>query len=257
VIHYASNLGALATAPNSVFTVYDLMHRRRLRARDRVVGALLARGVRHAGRVVAISRQTGSDVAAAFPEVAARLEVVPLGMRRAPRRDVPRDHVLAFGGGGDPRKRVDLAIAAYGEYARTSPDPLPLVVLARAGLSEEQRLRLGDLGARIVESATAGEVEALMAGAGALVYPTAEEGFGLPILEAAEVSTPVVMDASARVSAEVIGSHCIRVASLEATDWADAIREAVTRGPVEAALSLPDWATVASRYAELYRAVER
>jgi glycosyltransferase involved in cell wall biosynthesis len=130
-------------------------------------------------------------------------------------------------------------------------------VLARAGLSEAQRLRLRELGARIVESATADEVQALMAGAGALVYPTAEEGFGLPILEAAEVSTPVVMDAAARVSAEVIGSHCIRVASLAAPDWADAIREAVARGPVDASLTLPDWATVARRYAELYREVER
>lgn len=257
VVHFACNTAALVPGPSSVLTVHDLMYRRRLRARDRVVGALLERGIRRAGRVVAVSGQTAKDIESAFSPTIGTVQVIPHGMRRLAARTTERVHVLAFGGGADPRKRVDLMIATYEAYRDAARDPLALVVLARAGLSEQQRARLAALGARLVPTATGQEVDDLMASAAALIYPTTEEGFGLPLLEAAEAGTPVVMDASARVAAEVVGSHCVRVPEPHAARWADALTEAIAGGPRHGALCLPDWATVAGQYVEIYEDVAR
>ena len=257
VTHFACNLGSVRPGPNSVLTVHDLMYRRRVRSRDRLAGALLEQCLGRAGRVVAVSARTGADVRAAFPDLAERVEVIPHGMRRLPRSGSERRHILAFGGGSDPRKRVDLMVAAYREYCATVADPLRLVVLSRAGLTRPQAESLVALGARLVADASSERVDGLMAEAAALLYPTAEEGFGLPILEAAEAGTPVVMDAAARVAAEAVGPHCRLVHEGDARAWARALDDAVRAGPVFDALALPGWAEVATRYAELYREVAR
>lgn len=257
VVHFASNLASLAPGKSSVVTVYDLLYRRRERAgvRDRVTGAMLERSLTHAGRVVAISDRTRREVEHAIPSMSGRIEVIPPGMRRLRPPPVPRRHILAFGGASDPRKRTDLMVAVYRRYRASTPEPLPLVVLARAGLTSSQQRALAPAGARIVPSATRTEVDALVAGAAALLYPTTEEGLGLPILEAAEAGTPVVIDAAADVATEILGSHCFRVAHGSLDAWVSELRKAVVAAPVAGALDLPDWASVADRYRSLYAEV--
>ncbi|MGH9156638.1 MAG: glycosyltransferase, partial [Acidimicrobiales bacterium] len=254
VVHFACNVGPLAPGAASVLTVHDLLHRRRLRGRDRLRGALLERCLRRAGRVVAISGRTAAAVGELVPELRGRVEVVPHGLRRRTVPQLPREHVLAFGG-VDPRKRVDLAVEAYRAYRASAPDPLPLVVLARAGLSAGRRQALAGLGARIIADATREEADALMAGAAALLHTSAEEGFGLPVLEAAESATPVVLDADAQLADEVVGPHCHRVEDTGPSAWAAALRRAIEAGPVPGALDLPGWAEVARRYRQLYQEV--
>ena len=259
VVHFASNLASLAPGANSVVTVHDLFHRRRgrARARDRVTGAVLEKSLPHAGRVVAVSDRTRSELEQAVPSLRGRIEVVPHGMRRLPPPAGARPHVLAFGGAGDPRKRTDLMVAVYREYRASTPGALPLVVLSRAGLTAAQRSALAASGARIVPSATRAEVDALMAGAAALLYPTTEEGFGLPILEAAEVGTPVVVDGAARVATEVLGRHCFAVHESSVDAWVSQLHRAVAAAPVSDALDLPDWTTVAAAYRSFYAEVGR
>lgn len=253
VVHYASNLGALQPGRNSVVTVHDLMYKRRGSRRHRVLGALLERSVARAGSVVTISDRTRTELLAAIPSLAGRVDVIPHGMRPAsPHPPAPRRHLLAFGGAADPRKRTGLLIEAYRAYRTSTSDAFPLVVLARAGLLSSQRHDLASLGARIIETASAAEVDDLMAGAAALIYPTLEEGFGLPILEAAEAGTPVVMDAGASVATEVIGPHCFMADGESLTSWVDQIRQAAASAPMEHSLELPDWSAVAGAYQSLY-----
>ncbi len=257
VVHFASNLGALRPGSNSVVTVHDLMHRRSRRPRDRLAGAVLERSLTRAGRVVAVSDRTRIDLEAHFPPLAGKVEVITHGMRRLPRAGGDREHIVAFGGASDPRKRTDLMVAVYRAYRDTTPGALPLVVLARSGVSDAQRRELAEAGARLVPSATADEVDALMRGAAALIYPTVEEGFGLPILEAAEACTPVVMDAAAAVASEVVGRHCHLVGGTSVEDWVRELRRAVATAPVEHDLDLPTWPAVAERYRCLYADVAR
>lgn len=257
VIHYASNLGSIVPGPHTVVTVHDLLHRHSRRRRDRLTGFLLEQCLLRAGRIVAVSERTRTEIIDAFPRVADRVLVIPHGMRRLPIGSGDRQHLVAFGGGGDPRKRTELLIDVYRKYRSTTRNPLPLVVLARAGLVGDQAPRLESLGARVVSEATGDEVDTLIASAGAVIYTTKTEGFGLPILEAAEFGTPVVLDSSADVATEVLGSHCFRVEGSGTDQWAAAIRLGVDAAPIEDALSLPDWSTVADRYVQLYAAVSR
>lgn len=256
VVHFASNLGALRPGPNSVVTVHDLMHRRWNPRRYGLRGTILERGLLRAGRVVAISDRTRVDLERIQPALTGRIEVIPHGMRIRAATKGDREYVLAFGGAGHPRKRIDFMVAVYEAYRRTTPSALPLVVLARAGLTDSQRHSLTSLEARIMPTASATEVDALMQGAAALIYPTAEEGFGLPILEAAEVGTPVVMDAKALVATEVLGNHCFRASSLAVSEWVAQLRYAIASAPIEHPLDLPDWSVVAGRYRSLYAEVK-
>jgi glycosyltransferase involved in cell wall biosynthesis len=254
-VHFISNIGSLLPGQNSVFTVHDLMHRRTQRSRDRLFSFLLKNSLPRAGRVVAVSGRTATEIEDIFPALKGRVEVIPHGMRRLPLAHQQREHLLAFGGGTDPRKRTDLMIAAYDRYRQTTRDPLPLIILARAGVTTTQTRELQRLGGEVVEAGTSEDVDRFMASAAALIYTTTTEGFGLPILEAAEMSTPVVMDANADVAAEVIGPHCMQVEGPHPTAWASAIRRAVEDGPVDVARFLPDWTVVAAQYLELYREV--
>jgi glycosyltransferase involved in cell wall biosynthesis len=255
VVHYVSNIGSLAPGPASVVTVHDLLYRRSRRLRDRASGLLLERALTRTGRVVAVSGATAAAITESWPSLQGRVGVIPHGMRKLPQPTGARTHVLAFGGARDPRKRVDLMVATYRAYRGQARDPLPLVVLARAGLTEEQRRDLEALDVRILEHATHEEVDRLVAQAAAVIYPTTTEGFGLPILEAAEVGTPVVMDRAAQVAEEVVGCHCVLVDGTDPMTWARAVERAVEGGPIADALSLPDWADVAARYVALYREV--
>lgn len=254
VVHFASNVGALYPGTASVVTVHDLMYRRRGRLRHRLPGAFLERCAARAGHVVTISDRTRTELLAAVPSLAGRVDVIPHGMRQiADAPSAARVHLLAFGGAADPRKRTDLLVEVYRAYRASTTDPLPLVVLARAGLLPTQRHDLAALGAEVIESATAAEVDGLMSEAAALLYPTLEEGFGLPILEAAEAGTPVVMGADAAVATEVMGQHCFLAAGTSLPSWVTQIREAVASAPIEHSLRLPDWAGVADAYQALYR----
>lgn len=257
VVHFASNMASVVPGRNSVVTVHDVFHRRvdRTGLRGRLVGTVLERSLPRAGRVVASSARTRCELERVVPPLTGKVELILPGMRRLPPTNDPRRHILAFGGATDPRKRTDLMVAVYREYRATTPDALPLVVLARAGVTAPQRRALGAAGARIVPSATRDEVDALMATAAALLYPTSEEGVGLPILEAAEAGTPVVMDRDAKVATEVVGRHCFGVTGSSLDAWVSELRRAVANGPVTDALDLPDWGAVAGRYRSLYAAV--
>lgn len=255
VVHFASHLGPVWPGRNSVFTVHDLMHRRWSRSHYAVTGALLERSLTRAGRVVASSEHTRRELERALPPLTGRVELIVPGMRDGRETKADREHVLAFGGAADPRKRTDLMVAVYCAYAAATAGALPLVVLARAGLTPAQQKTLATVGARVVPDATAEEVDAYMAGAAALLYPTQEEGFGLPILEAAEAGTPVVMDAKAIVAAEIVGRHCFMAEGTDVGTWVAALRRAVAAAPVERPLDLPGWPEVAARYGAVYAEV--
>jgi glycosyltransferase involved in cell wall biosynthesis len=74
------------------------------------------------------------------------------------------------------------------------------------------------------------QVAGVLAGARALLFPSLAEGFGLPVLEAMSVGTPVVMAARSPMKEIAAGSAC-----MFDPDWPetfdDALREALREGP--------------------------
>ncbi len=260
VVHYFGNTAPRFPSDRVVVTVHDLMMVRSRTRKARLYRELLLPGLARGDfPIVAISRQTADDVCAQLPSVTSRVQVIPHGWRPGRFHAGERRHVLMFGGSSDPRKRVGLGVAAYARYAeRAGAAALPLVVAGRAGI-DAAAVRSASGEVRVEPDPDDARVEELLSRAACLLYPTREEGYGLPIVEAGEVGTPVVLDAAARLPAEPMGTHVVAVQDASSLDaWAGALREAVRRVPVADALdALPTWPEVAQAYAALYDGVAR
>lgn len=262
VLHCFGNTAPRWPTRTTLITVHDLMSLRNTSLKGRIFASLLAPYLRRHrdGPVVAASRQTADDIIHHFPHLSSCVEVVPHGRRSGRPSQHPRQHVLMFGGRNDPRKRLELGLAAYGAYAeRTGSRALPLVIAGRGGMDEQlMNTYAVDKDVRLLADPSGATVDRLLETAACVLYPTSEEGFGLPMIEAGEVGTPIILDGTARIPAEPKGKHVVEVAGADVTAWARGIEQAIEDGPVATAMDhLPTWDQVARTYADLYEEMAR
>lgn len=258
VLHYFGNSCPRRPTPNSIVTVHDLMMLRADGQRARLFRSLLVPGLRTGrARVVAISTSTADALVMDLGFSPRAIEVIPHGYREREIWMGPREHLMMFGGSSDPRKRIELGMRAYDEYAREAgSEAMPLVVAARAGI-DERHLRLVTHGSVTVESnPDASTLDTLLGRAACLLYPSAWEGYGLPILEAGELGTPAVYDASARIPREPLGRHAVAASGGDPRAFAQAISAALRVGVVpDALVDRPTWDDVAAMYGQIYEGV--
>lgn len=93
------------------------------------------------------------------------------------------------------RKRADVLVKAYIDYCEHRPCPYDLVLIWENPPSDLmlliQKSRAAQ-GIHFIKSVTDDELALLYNGASALFFPSAYEGFGLPVIEAMACGTPVV-----------------------------------------------------------------
>src|SRR5256884_3411801 len=142
----------------------------------------------------------------------ARVDRTRLEALRA-RLSVAGRYVVAVDGA--PRRRVDLALAAWPLVRAQAPD-VSLVVLG----GQPQDLPPGAVAAGVVDDQ---DWAAALGGASALVYPTEFEGFGYPALEAMALGTPVVCP-SVGAYPELVGAAGRWIARPYPGDVAAAVR---------------------------------
>jgi glycosyltransferase involved in cell wall biosynthesis len=112
---------------------------------------------------------------------------------RASRLELPESYLLTVAT-LEPRKGLSVLLE---QLARPEAPDLPLLVAGQPGwgkldlLGEARRLGLGDR-VRVLGRVSDEDLAVLMARATALVVPSRAEGFGLPLLEAMTLGTPVV-----------------------------------------------------------------
>jgi glycosyltransferase involved in cell wall biosynthesis len=178
-----------------VVTVHDLVPLKRpgeyLRSGLRFKLRYLA--VQRATRVIVPTAAVAGDVIAGLAIPAERIAVIPEAPAsafwpRAPaevdavrkRYSLPESYLLWVGGlrTPDPRKRV----AALARAPRT----LPLVLVGPTGRWSRELS-----GVQLTGAVDDDELAAIYTGAHALVFPSDEEGFGLPPVEALACGTPV------------------------------------------------------------------
>jgi len=127
-------------------------------------------------------------------------------------------------------KNVPMLLKAYATYRRASSGPWPLVVAA----SVPPNL----LAPGVIEANGLGDADTdrLLSGAGALVSPSLEEGFGRPPIEALAVGTPVIasrIPAHLEALCQATGPEVAWVDPHDQTSIVDALSRA-ERGGIQA-----------------------
>jgi glycosyltransferase involved in cell wall biosynthesis len=232
--------GALLRSPvPMVVTLHDLVPLKRpgeyLRSGLRFKLRYLA--VQRATRVIVPTRAVAQDAIDALHVPAERLVIVHEAAADVftPRSEdevqavrirygLPEDYLLWVGGMRvpDPRKRV----AALARTRRT----LPLVLAGPAGPWAHE---LPDV--HLTGAVTDDELAALYTGARALVFPSDDEGFGLPPLEALACGTPVAA-CDLPALREVLGD---RIPFVDVGDLEELVR--VAEGLTRPAPQPPSW----------------
>lgn len=183
---------ALAQVPSVAF-VHDLIPFDRANKPPR--GALLERltlplAVRRAAMLLCNSEATRSALLARFPR--ARAEVTQLaagpGFENAVPAERDRPYVLSAAT-LEPRKNLPRLIEAFSRL----PDTHDLVLVgARGWRSAELDAAIARHRVQLTGFVSDEELARLYAGAAAVAYPSLEEGFGFPILEAMAAGAPVL-----------------------------------------------------------------
>jgi glycosyltransferase involved in cell wall biosynthesis len=207
-----------------VVTIHDLdflRHPERTTAEiRRDYPALAGSHARRADAVIVPSAYVAGQVASSLGVPADRVHVCPHGAPTwsNPDRVVPGaldGRYFLFLGTLEPRKNIAGLLDAYAALLRVRPDAPPLVLAGRATDAAAESL------AAIAAPPFAGRVEhrgyvpaaereALLAGARALVLPSFDEGFGLPVLEAMSLGIPAVAS-NAGALPEVAGDGALLV----------------------------------------------
>jgi glycosyltransferase involved in cell wall biosynthesis len=230
--------------------------------------------VRRADGVICPSEHTASEARLLLDVPSAKIAVIPNGVDpeyREPaseaaveavlaRHRLPRGALLYVGSDEKRKNLVNLAMAYMGMGGRRSRMP-PLILVgpgpewAQGGSTYGSKIHAtGYLETR--------EIRLLMAASRALVLPSLEEGFGLPVAEAMAAGLPVVCSRGSALE-EVAGDAATLVNPLDTRSIADGIDkilgdETLARVQRERGLArskMFDWDIAARQTLEFYRRV--
>lgn len=148
-----------------------------------------------------------------------------------------------------PHKRVDLALCAY-SYLKNHLPALKFVLVGKPGRGEpavqsaikrcQDVIRFEYLPLRTLQ--------VLLQRAGVFIFPSAYEGFGLPVLEAMASGTPLIVRPCASIP-EIERGHAVYVSTDEPEAWARAAYDVLAWRPERRAA----WAARARELASGFR----
>jgi glycosyltransferase involved in cell wall biosynthesis len=199
VLHAPVNWGPWWSPCPMVVTMHDLAWERVPEAFPenfrRYARLFARRSVKKAARVIAVSESTSRDLQELYRVPPDRIRVVPNGVHPDTRPPGPREPFILSVGIREPRKRIAELVEGHAIYmanAPANPPPCRLVVVGGEGGDEERIRAAAGPGCEIRGFERREELLALYRRATLLAYPSAYEGFGLPVVEAMAHGCPVL-----------------------------------------------------------------
>jgi glycosyltransferase involved in cell wall biosynthesis len=267
----------------TVITVHDLdflRHPERLNAEAHRYYGRVGRAVHRADAIIAVSRATRDDLVSLTGADPHRITVIheaadpryrPHDPRVAPCSPpltiagvwIPAPYFL-FVGTVEPRKNLDTLLDAYAAYRQSSPTAADLVIAGAAGWKSERtaaRLKT-EPGVLWLGPTETEDLVPLYQHATALLLPSWDEGFGLPVIEAMASGTPVAISAATALT-EVAGEAALVAAADDPRAWVammetlttDATRRAELRARGLARADHFSWERAARETADVYTRV--
>lgn len=261
----ASNPPILSDVP-LVTTVHDLSPKTHPEWFSREYAALYQvltpLAIKYSDRIVTVSSFTREEVIETYPYAAGKTVAVPNGVTEPapPSAATPVDGLepgfVLFVGSSNPRKNLDTLLEAYELYRDRVDAPRPLVLAGPdRDIFARQDCPQPD-GVRPLGYVSDEELAWLYRHAATFAFPSLYEGFGLPVLEAMSVGTPVVT-ANRGALAEVAGDAGRLVDPEDETAIADGLVDVIEsdpdsfdRGPARA--SRFTWERAARQTAAVY-----
>lgn len=175
-------------------------------------------------RIIAVSQFTALQVESLLGVERSRIHVIPHGVERAAPVKPRRERMVLFVGAIQKRKNVARLVRAF----ERMPRAWTLVLAGAAdgfGAGEELAAvsassRKDDI--RVEGYVTRDELESLYARASIFAFPSLDEGFGMPVLEAMARDVAVVTS-NCSAMPEVAGDAALLVDPHEVDDIADAL----------------------------------
>jgi len=252
LMHWTYPLPVMLENSRNIYTLHDLVPLKLPYTTlddKQLYGSLIAECVRRADHLCTVSQSSARDIierygidearitntyqastqrAAGDPAAAARAVEGIFGLTA--------QGYFLYVGAIEPKKNVRRLIEAYLSLASTTP----LVIVGGRSWQSEEQLRLmpgggasgaagsyaGHRGQSIIrlDYLPNGLLGQLMAGARAMLFPSLYEGFGLPVLEAMQLGTPVITANTASLP-EVAGDAGLLVDPYDVGSLAAAMRQ--------------------------------
>ncbi|HVW41874.1 MAG TPA: glycosyltransferase family 1 protein [Amycolatopsis sp.] len=230
VVHGTNFVLPGAVRAAGVLTIHDLAFLdapEELAPGDRELPQLVRQGAARAKAICTPTAAVADAVAARLDVDRDKIVVTPLGVDAAwftgrrpnvemrERLRLPKEYLLFLGAAG-PRKGLDWLLKAHA----AEPDLPPLVFTGPGTFTVSDR-------ARHIGYVSEVDLRHVVAGASALVLPSRDEGFGLPVLEALACDVPVVCT-DVPALREISGGYAKLVPYADVCALGDALREAVS-----------------------------
>jgi glycosyltransferase involved in cell wall biosynthesis len=243
LLHSPVNVQPLLLPCKGVVTVTDLsfmIFPQAFRTGRRLYQRWFTRwSVRHADRIIAISRATAQDVVRLFDVPAEKVSVIPPGvdaryqslgdeerLARFRRLRGLTDRFVLFVGTLEPRKNLLTLLQSYAAFRRGGGGYKLAMVGGKGWLYEPILAAIDELDLRgdvILPGFVAEEELPLWYNAAeAFFYPSLYEGFGLPPLEAMACGTPVVVSDASSLP-EVVGDAGLLLGPNDPQPWTEAL----------------------------------
>lgn len=218
---------------------------------QRLKSWLFTTSIHQADHIITISEYSKQDIVKHLGIAPERISVTPLGVEpvyferiETSQRDaVLRKHGIKpgfflFVGTLQPRKNLPRILQAFHQLPSAVRKQHPLIVVGRNGWNNEDLLpqlhALEQRGeGRWLSYLPQVEVMALLQSAGALMFPSLYEGFGLPVIEAFAAQCPVIASNSTSLP-EVTGNAAWPVDPYDVDSISSAMRDVLAQDQLRA-----------------------